>query len=841
MLLAMAIGLQGCGGGGGGGAVGGDGPGGGAGPAGGGMEVVGGVGDGAGAGSVAAKAAAIQNARIEIAAYTPDGERVDGAVVLSGPGSTYAATLRDPEGKLANGGYLIVNVSREGYADASLRIPFERRPQRLNVPQAELILAPTVVGQPGGSLVLARAENGSFTFGLVRMRDGRTVALAGSRYLAAKANGAQTELEIRIPAGSLPEVERIRAQMASFDSSDPDDARRFPGAYLDARSTRDRPIRIVSLGFDYLNLTDADSGRNLGEVAQQARAARGLRKAAIDWDNPTIITRWLPQGAVDNLLQDACNDPSGVPDIAIPDGTSDCAALRKAYDDGSPTRDRLLGDEARDGFQVPIYTYDPYTGMWDLFGIGTIVDSSFNMIQWSAIPDSNSDGQRRTDDFIAYAKQRQLYVRIYVTNENFQRYYWNLDYPLLFDRPVEVCVSGRLTSGGQPLVGQWLSLQDDDTTQSFNYASTSTDTDGRYTLRAVLIRTGDTDRQGQISYYDPHDYSYETKSVTLGVSPNCTTENIDLSPPSPATVEGRVVSAGGQPRSGYWVTGVSSGAGRRFQAVSGTDGRFSAQVRQGEDYQVYLAGELQGRFTANGRIEGDLEQRDGEDRVVLRDMVAGRPPVAWGYAVSNSLRLRSNQTHTDVPLYVYGYDYDGDYPLQWTVYRGGNCQADGGMSGDREIDSGSFQRDVYEARRDIRLEVGEHHLRLHMRDASGAQTCYDMGRVSIVQDANRPPVIGWLQSDAGAYDHGSRMTFRAYVWDPEGDRLTAAWSTNPALSHSCDGEVRMGTIACTFTAPNLDTTVEVTLTITDDQGAQASRSARVRVGRAPGNLDLIVR
>lgn len=808
--------------------------------------VSGSVGSAAAVAGSASKAAVIAGATISVGLYTKTDVQVDLQTQISNAAGGYELTVNDPEGKLADGGYLVVTVQRDGFADYSSRIDFDTLPERLEMPEAALSTVVTSVTNVGGVLT-ASASNGSFVMGIMRMKDGSRKAMAGSQYLAAKAAGGDPDLEINIPSNSLPGVESVRGQMQSFDSSNATDARNFPGAYRDTNGNS-----IVSLGFDYMNLTDGDTGQNLGQVAQAARAASGLRKAAINWTNPSVVTRYLPTGSASNLLQDACNDPDK-DDIPIADTTSDCAAMRKAYDDGSPTRDNMLGDEARDGFQVPIYTYTPAKGVWELFGIGTLVKdyngNANSMLKYSDVPDSNTDGVKNAVDFRAYAASHQLNVRIYVTNETFQRQYWNLDYPLLFSQPVTLCVQGKVTRGdtGAAMPGMYMSFSDNDSPQTFTYGSGATDADGNYKLSVVLQSEASdsaTDRTGSLSYYDSLGQSSEQLAADVAASPNCATKNITITPPALATVRGRVLDRNGAPKPGEWVWG--QGGGRYFSTTTGTDGRFRAEVRQQTAYSLSFgnSGLSGGSFNANGTVGGQ-ENSDTTTEVVLNDLTTiNRVPYAYGYAYTNGMRLKGSATTAMTRLYLWGYDYDGDFPVSWQVLNGATCNEDGTFNGGTAVTglNGQFTSNAYTTTQDITLPLGNHNLVLGLTDSAGKQGCSSLGTVNVWPAlANRAPVVTWLTADQGAYDQGAMMTFTGSAYDPDGDPITGAWTFTPDLA-SCtvapDESGLYPTITCT--APNADTPLTARWTVSDGT-LSGSRTIQVQVGAPPSDLDVTVR
>jgi hypothetical protein len=829
------------------------------------VVVAGGVGGGAAVAGVR-KAAVIAGATVEVALFTPAGVQVDLQTQISNAAGGYELTVNDPTGLLANGGYVVVNVKRDGFADASSRVDFSSRPERLQIPDVELSSVITSVagvvanadstfGLPGA----ARAVNGSFVMGIVRMRDGSRKAMAGNQFLAAKAAGGQPDLEIAIPERSLAGtgVETIQAQMRQFDPNIVADARNFPGAYKDTNGNT-----IVSLGFDYMNLTDGDTGQNIGQVAAAARAARGLRKAAVDFaNNPTVVTRYLPTGSANNLLRDACGDPNQLPTdmvISNTDPTVNCTALRQADADG-----QTLGNEAADGFQLPIYTYVPSKGVWELLGIGSLVQdydgNAASLLTYDEVAAfyGKLRSQVTAADFRAYAadNRNQLNVRIYVTNETFQRQYWNLDYPLLFAAPVTLCVQGRVIRrvAGIPdegIPGLYLSFGDNDSPQTFSYGSTSTDANGNYKI-SVILQSGAsdqaTDRTGSLSYYNNFDRSYVPPVDQLVANePNCTVNDIALTPPLVTTVSGRVLGRDGAPKQGEWVWGQAGS--RSFSATTGSDGRFSAEVRQNTTYSVHLGndGNSRGSFTPNGAVNG-METSDTTTVVELNDiLLVNRAPVAYGYPFSSSLRLKRTDTTAATRLYLWGYDYDNDFPVNWQVLNNATCNADGTFSGTPVTGlSGVFARDDYNTTQDIALGAGSHALVLGLTDNGGKQGCTTLGTINVAPAlANRAPVIAWLTANQGNFDQGTEMTFTSYSYELDaGDLMTGTWGVS-AGTLLCTNPVQPvaagSAVTCKATAPNVDTPVTVTWTVTDGERS-TTRSIQVQVGTPPSDLNVIVR
>lgn len=814
---------------------------------------------GAGAGAAAVSSSAIlTDALIAIEAHCNDpvacGQVKDDTLssssltvykpVYSGTATTnsagaYSIHIDDPAGKLSNGGYLVVTVTANGHASSSSRIPFEGAPPtEVNVPTASLVEVTEQV-QTAGTALTAADGSAVYTFGIVRYADGTRKALSGRAFASArKAAGAISELEVKIPAGSdgVTAGDTLVGRLSSFDSSNATDAQSFPGAYADTQGNR-----LVSLGFDYINITDGN-GVNIGDKASAARAARaasgGPRKAAINWTSPTVVTRWLPTGSADNLLRDACNDTDNATDVPIADATSNCAALRKAFDDGN-----ITVDEARLGFNIPIYTFIPSKGSWELFGIGTLMqDYAGDMLQYSEVPDSNADGKKNAADFKAYAKANQLYVRVYVTNEVFQKQYWNLDYPLVFEQPVEYCVRGSFKNDAlEALSGQSVTLYDDDGETSFSRGHAYSDQDGNYRISVIRTTSSDTDTSAKVAWYNPYTYSYDNTPVTLSTSPNCATQNITVTKPQLGTVKGRVLDELGAAVADQWVW-VYSTNGDYASGRSGSDGRFEFEVKRNVAYNYYLGYDYSAKGSFN--VDGSAvtpEASDASNIVTLDNLIlANQAPHAAGQF--RSLTLQADTLGNAVARgYVWGYDYDGDWNLSWKLFDSSVAPASRKSSGVRaavtascsgtEINSGTFTRDDYNAELALTLATGTHNLCLQVTDSKSKSAVQQLGQIVVVaKAANRPPVLSNLY--AGRYivdtsDTNRNVTAVARAYDLDGDALSYAWYLNDVVLPDCT------TATCIVSVPTAQGDYVLRAAVSD-ASATSERELTIRVvNRAP--------
>ncbi len=731
--------------------------------------------------AAAAKAAVADGALVEVRSYD-----AAGALIGSANANTNAAGFYTVQLDLADaGGYLTVRVRKEGFTDTTKRINFAAAQ---NVTANAALQAVVTVVAPLGTALKASGESVSgFSLGVVRYGDGTRVALgSASELAAAKAADAVTELQIDVPATSVPlETETLTGKLRSFDPTDAADARNFPGDYVDADGNR-----LVSVAFDFMEIADED-GTSLGDLVRAAR----LAGAAVE---PTRVQRWIPTGSCQSLsLGDKCT--GGVDDLA------ECADLDSA-----------------DGFQVPVYTLDRVAGVWNLLGVGSVVDATGTQVVDVSVANCSPAGSSI------------YYLDILVTNENFLRSWWNLDYPLVFDEPVQVCIEKTfLTLAGAPVESVQANLRDDDSASSFGYAYGYSNALGKVTL-AALITDGNTtvetaDLTATLSHYDPFTYQWNEEVVTLGVLGDdgvCpATLTNTLTPIALCEVQATVVDDQGAPVANRYVWFYPTD-GSYFRAWTYSDalGEVVAEVPCDRQLRAYLGSDWtpEAEFEVDGAVTEDEASDDG-DVVVLKDLApANGLPNASGWLASYSIREgRSTQAN------LYASDSDGDYPLAFTL-----------TTGSQTLASGSYTASQYEKVVTVAgLTAGTYPLTFTVTDTRGGERAVSLGSLSVTAaGVNRPPYVTAYPETYKVTEAGQTIEFYSYAYDPDGDYpLTFAWSID-------GGEVVGIGESYTFTVPqNAEEgdSFEVELSVSDGMGGTATAGFTLFFG-APAQVDVIV-
>jgi len=522
------------------------------------------------------------------------------------------------------GGYLVVSMDKDGYAGFNRKVEFDA-PRDIQVLGriVEAAKAQVEVESNGYVLRSGRSRN-SFTFALVEDGRGQRSLVGGaSNLLAARAANATDVLVIDIPASSVPQdTTELQGRMASFDPNDVEESESFPGEYADSDGNE-----LLSVAFQFNEITTQD-GQSLGKAVQQARA-RGLMSR--DQTEPTIISRYIPEGS--------------------------CSAMESLGD----------SDDTKSGFQIPVYTYNPNSGLWDLLGTGTVYEDG-----GTAVP---------SDQDVFDCGSTTYYLEIEVTNDDFNRKWWNLDYPLTFEQPVQLCAKVRIEDqDGAPLSGTSIFLKDDDG-RSFSDTYGYTNDSGEVTLNTTLI-DGSDDRSAQIRYWGFNSAAYVSSAVTL--SEDCATrQTVTVERRDKCLIRGQVNDETGPLKDVLvYAYGFGDQDWHYGYGQTNASGEYSLNAVCNMDYTVYAYGSqtyYQSFKSANVDASlGEDEQSDNGEVVQLDTItIENQGPIAyawfyWSSNVGDTKLGDDGETYYSldsgtVDVWGYTWDYEGDWPVSMTL------------------------------------------------------------------------------------------------------------------------------------------------------------------------------
>ncbi|MDU0355491.1 PKD domain-containing protein [Paraglaciecola aquimarina] len=426
-------------------------------------------------------------------------------------------------------------------------------------------------------------------------------------------------LAISIPSSLLPDdTTTLKVAAKSYNPNEPEDAEFFPGEYEDSSGQK-----LVSVAFDYAEIVT-----NTGEPVVKAMQRKRNEKIAIrssngtgkaDEEEPVIINRQIPSAS--------------------------CPIMASLGD----------SDDSKDGFQVPVYTSNPNTGLWDLLGQGTVYDDSGLMV---AATTSSFDCTSST-----------FTLEIMVTNEIFLSKWWNLDYPLVFEQPTYMCANIVVQNTEQQTLSSTIGfLSDKDDSFDFSSRYFITDKLGQANIK-VLKTSNQTDSSAQLYIYNTDSFGYESSDITL--SENCDTPELQVvtvDRPQQCQVNGKTEYEEGSPAVNSLIYAIPNSL-----AYIGYD--FALTDEQGEyllnltcdtsytiyDYSAFLfnqgnASNTQKAVIVDNVVDAD-EQTDDGNSVLMNNFTVGF------YEPLLQVIPRSS---TD-QIYVYAYSTYGAYPLDVSI------------------------------------------------------------------------------------------------------------------------------------------------------------------------------
>ena len=507
----------------------------------------------------------VDDANVSIYSYNADGSKERDSV----EGTMSNGTFEKPIKMDKNGGYLVVNVTKDGYVDWSKKINFNT-PQNISV---NAVLTPiqsqSIVPLNDDTVTVSSTGQKVIKIALIKRSNGEKVIAAGNQIRAL--NGIP-EFSMEIPRNAISSnIKALKVGLSSFNPED--DADKFPGDYVDENGKR-----LISLGFNYVSIKDENGNpvfRKSNPSASQTYTYR--------------ITRWIDDNVCENLQGDFCTGATDDPQI--------CS--------------NLSSDELN-GYNVPFYRYDDLAGVWELLGVGTIDKNFDNQITSSDAVDSSFDAVQTCQN------NNGFNTIIVITDPDFT--YCNLDYPIVTP-PTELCIEKVFKDNdGQPFTNVFAWLEDDDNNQSFLYSSGgSPDQTGTLILKTWNV-ANDGDTNAKLYYQYSKTVGNQTvivtksEDVTLGTDPtNCPKlENtIDLTEKL-CKVQGAIEYEGGSPAENVSVFITDDNL---FYVTTVTDenGNFEATVLCETPLIVFSSinfGSV-AEFEANGTVDYD-EQSDEE-------------------------------------------------------------------------------------------------------------------------------------------------------------------------------------------------------------------------------------
>ncbi len=511
----------------------------------------------------------------------------------------------------ADAKFVIVHIAKPGYTDYARRFDFNEKIEL----QAEISELPSAVVEAAAAETISGEVVNGFNFSVT------------DNVLGESASGSGQELSVFIPQSALPQgTDTLEVKMKAYDPTDPQEAAYFPGAYEDSDGNK-----LLSIAFNYTDVK-TDQGVSLQQLARQTRqeriaAEKSGRLQKTEASEPVIINRMIP--------------------------TESCRSLATMGDSDSNTA----------GFQIPVYTYNPISGLWDLLGQGSVF---------------NEDGELLASNFSSFDCDSVNYLlEIKVTNEIFISNWWNLDYPLVFEQPVTLCAKVKLLDqGNSPLAGTYVYAFDDDENRSFSASGFVADAEGVVTVSLVKLNANDPDSSVTLSTWSPVDGAMLEKTIELSTEAclvSAPVIPVQLSIPSRCQVKGTLLDKDANPLSNSLILALANDDlvenyyGSEY-AFTDAQGKYSINLFCNQSYQLadyiswistidFETGEQESlpKVNVNGSKETDEISDDGQV-VQFKDLVSSPKP--WGVIVN----AEGSTELLDATIYYVG----DDFPLQYS-------------------------------------------------------------------------------------------------------------------------------------------------------------------------------
>ncbi len=401
-----------------------------------------------------------------------------------------------------------------------------------------------------------------------------------------------------IPLAALPDdVTSIKSETQSFDPTNEEDAAKFPGEYIGVGEGSEGEQRLVSVGFDYMSLTD-QNGNAIELDINRLSAASKLLPQAVDY---TTCLRTSTRTLYASQLE-----------------------LFKLYGDD---------DNTTTEFEIPLWYYNASGGNWQYLG------------QAEVFADSALSVDYNTSSSVTKAYAKMCITENWGTNIN-------LDYSFAPERPVNVCVIAKDQDGNA--LSDLQVLVKKDTTRDYKYLNA----DGKAQL---ALTAGGVVGDYEFSYSGTltgwNKTSVQSADIVSGGEDGCdNTLNIEVVNPYSATLKVSVKELDGSIAANKYVSVYNYSSNDYFNKGQYTDenGFAEFKVKPNVNYGVRYNGETVD-VNINNTVVTPENADNGRIATVTVQEIEKVPEVSV-YMYDNSI----SEAAQSVNFYVYAYDDNGD-------------------------------------------------------------------------------------------------------------------------------------------------------------------------------------
>jgi len=536
------------------------------------------------------------------------------------------------------------------------------------------------------------------------------------------------ETKTVIPLAALDDsVTSIKAETQSFDPTNEEDAAKFPGEFIGVGEPGQGEQRLVSVGFDYMALTDQNGN-----------------PIELDFKKLSASSKLLPQSVnYSTCLRTSIRTLYG----------SQLELFKKYGDDDNETEE----------FEIPLWYYNSSAGNWQFLGQAEVYqDSSFQL------------------DYNASSSATTAYAKMCIT-ENWGTHI-NLDYSLTPQKPLTVCVVAK-DQDTNAISGLKVMAQQD-TTRDYKYLNS----DGKAQL---ALTAGGNINDYIFSYSGTltgwNTTEVQSSDIVSGGEEGCdNTLNIEVVNPYSATLKVTVKELDGTVAASKYVRVYNYSSNDYFSKYAYTDenGVAEFKVKPNVDYGVEYKGETVDA-NVNGVVATPPEGADNGRITTVTLQEEEKTPEVSVYMYNNSISDASES----VNFYVYASDANSD-PISLKSLTLNNTELTEGTDYivDRKYSYDGYEyfyaslnltTVTLSAIQPLSLQAGEYSLEATYND--GKADGKDSQRFTV--NKNRAPVISsvYLHKDTGEWTYinsnikTGTYDISAYAYDPDATSVTLTY------------------------------------------------------------------
>ncbi|OLQ91320.1 hypothetical protein BIY21_13275 [Vibrio ponticus] len=345
----------------------------------------------------------LSNVEVQIVITDSQGQELIKSIVITDDSGFYQSPI--PTENVADAHQVHISVNKERFVNAEKRITLQDGQVSVtsNISLTQVANSISVTREQLNDIAIGASGERVLKLTLLRSSSGKERVAAGD--VVAAADEEET-LAVNIPVSGISDsVEVVNAELAHFDSSNPQDIQNFPGEF-----------------------------RGYGETESQGQGVN-YNRDTVQEDEYRLISSTFSQ----INLTDQTGSPLPLSETQSASGESTSFTFRVPY--GSYNTLERDFDLTVDGIQIPIYVYRSSSG-WEYVGNGLLVtDSSGDTAVDSGY--INQDGSLALSGYTG-----SLFVKVEITEANEWVQWINLDWPVLNEVELfDVCFTGNIQYG----------------------------------------------------------------------------------------------------------------------------------------------------------------------------------------------------------------------------------------------------------------------------------------------------------------------------------------------------------------------------------------------------------